>query len=381
MQNGSLIRRKRLHGPEVWEFRWREPGPTGRRRHRRIVLGSTEQIKEESAAREAVAGLQLDMNRNDIRMKNTAITVAEAYQHFRQRELNTETSWRTYSTRMGYQGYLNKWVIPRWGQRNLVSIQAGEVELWMRSLPLARSTCAKIRNIMSVLFNHAIRHGICSANPIRLVRQSAKRKRIPLVLTPQEIHSLIAALPLRESTLTFLDAGTGLRMSELFALKWQDIHFETGEISVIRSIVMQVVGPCKTEASQKPIPMDSSLAEALKVWQTQSEFTAPNDWVFASLKLRGRRPYWGQSLMRHTIRPTAVKVGISSRIGWHTFRHSFSTLLRATGADIKVMQELMRHASTRVTLDTYTQAITEQKRKAQSAVVQLLLNPSDAVAA
>jgi integrase len=85
--------------------------------------------------------------------------------------------------------------------------------------------------------------------------------------------------------------------------------------------------------------------------------------------------------MRHTIRPTAVKIGISSRIGWHTFRHSFSTLLRATGADIKVMQELMRHASTRVTLDPYTQAITEQKRKAQSAVVQLLLNPNDSVAA
>jgi integrase len=348
----------------------------GKRRHRRIVLGSTEYITDESAAKEAIAGLQLDINRDDVRMKNTTVTLAEAYHHFRQRELNTETSWRTYSTRMGYQGYLNKWVIPRWGARILVSIQAGEVELWMRSLPLARSTCAKIRNVMSVLFNHAIRHGICSANPIRLVRQSAKRKRIPLVLTPQEIHSLIAALPLRESTLIFLDAGTGLRMSELFALKWQDIHFATGEISVIRSIVMQVVGPCKTEASQRPIPMDSSLAQALKIWQTQSEFTAPNDWVFASLKLRGRRPYWGQSLMRHTIRPTAVKVGISSRIGWHTFRHSFSTLLRATGADIKVMQELMRHASTRVTLDTYTQAITEQKRKAQSAVVRLLLNPS-----
>ncbi len=75
--------------------------------------------------------------------------------------------------------------------------------MWMRSLPLARSTCAKIRNIMSVLFNHAIRHGICNANPIRLVRQSAKRKKIPLVLTPQQIQSLIAALPLRERTLIF----------------------------------------------------------------------------------------------------------------------------------------------------------------------------------
>jgi len=70
-----------------------------------------------------------------------------------------------------------------------------------------------------------------------------------------------------------------------------------------------------------------------------------------------------------------VKLGISKRIGWHTFRHSYSTLLRATGADIKLMQELLRHASARVTLDTYTQAITEQKHNAQSAVVKLLVAP------
>ena len=65
---------------------------------------------------------------------------------------------------------------------------------------------------------------------------------------------------------------------------------------------------------------------------------------------------------------------------WRLFRprnsrHSYSTLLRATGADIKVMQKLLRHASARVTLDTYTQAITDQKRNAQSAVVKLLVAP------
>jgi hypothetical protein len=64
-----------------------------------------------------------------------------------------------------------------------------------------------------------------------------------------------------------------------------------------------------------------------------------------------------------------VKVGITKRIGWHTFRHSYSTLLKASGVDIKVMQELLRHASTRVTLDTYTQAVTPAKRAAQTAVV------------
>jgi integrase len=76
--------------------------------------------------------------------------------------------------------------------------------------------------------------------------------------------------------------------------------------------------------------------------------------------------------MRRIIRPAAVKVGITQRIGWHTFRHTYSSLLKLNGADTKVMQELLRHASSRVTLDTYTQAFLCQKRKAQSDVVRLL---------
>ena len=222
-----------------------------------------------------------------MRTRNKSVTITEAFSHFRQQELRTESAWRTFSTRNGYEGYLKKWVIPRWGTRTLDSIKAGEVELWMRSLPLARSTCAKIRNVMSVLFNHTIRHGIGSLNPIRLVRQSAKRKKIPLVLTPDEIRKLIAALPLKESTLVLLDVGTGLRMSESFGLKWGDFRFETGEINVIRSILKQGVGPCKTEASQKPIPIDPCLAEALVAWLEHSKYRSPEDRVFASPKTRG----------------------------------------------------------------------------------------------
>ena len=116
--------------------------------------------------------------------------------------------------------------------------------------------------------------------------------------------------------------------------------------------------------------MDDFLAHALEVWRAQSNYRTEGDWVFASVNSGGRLPYWGQPIMRKIIRPVAIKLGISGRLGWHTFRHTYSTLLRATGADIKVMQELLRHASARVTRDKHTQAITDKKRRAQTKVVR-----------
>jgi integrase len=86
----------------------------------------------------------------------------------------------------------------------------------------------------------------------------------------------------------------------------------------------------------------------------------------------GSWPFLAQEIMRHHIIPVARKLGITKRIGWHTFRHTYSTLLRSTGAELKIMQELLRHSTIRVTLDTYTQAVTTEKRNAQEAVVALL---------
>jgi integrase len=149
---------------------------------------------------------------------------------------------------------------------------------------------------MSVVFNHGIRHDICDRNPIQLVRQSAKRKGVPVILTASEVQRLIAVLGIRERTLVLLAFGTGLRMSELFGLKWHDIDFQKNEISVTRSIVFQVVGPCKTEASQKPVPLDARLGKALKTWRHHTKYCKTDDWVFASPAARGKRPYWGSAL-------------------------------------------------------------------------------------
>jgi integrase len=165
-----------------------------------------------------------------------------------------------------------------------------------------------------------------------------------------------------------------LRQSEIFGLKWGDIDFERGTMSVIRSIVYGVVGPCKTESSQKPVPMHPTLADALMQWRKHCAYIKPEDWVFASKRYRGRRPYWGQAILRKYIRPAAQRAGIQKRFGWHTFRHTYSTLLRSVGTEFKEMQELLRHSSFRSTLDVYTQAITPAKHAAQAAVISLVFS-------
>jgi integrase len=74
------------------------------------------------------------------------------------------------------------------------------------------------------------------------------------------------------------------------------------------------------------------------------------------------------------VRPAARRLGIQKRIGWHTFRHTYSTLLRSVGTEFKVMQERLRHSSLRSTLDIYTQAITPAKHAAQAAVLALVFS-------
>ncbi len=225
---------------------------------------------------------------------------------------------------------------------------------------------------MSLLFNHGRRPEICDHNPIQWVRQSAKRRTAPGILTSSEVQSLLANLRGRERTLVLLAVTTGLRRSELFALKWKDVDFHTKQIYVTRSIMQKVVGFCKTESSQKPVPAHDDLVEALREWHGQTPYQSPESWVFASPVYQGRWPYLAQQIMRHHNLPVARKLGITKRIGWHTFRHTYSTLLRSTGAELRIMQELLRHSTIRVTLDTYTQAVTAEKRTAQEAVVALL---------
>jgi integrase len=362
-QSGCLYREKRKAGPHVWVFRYRDG-----QHNRKEQIGTVEQFANKKTAIQACERLRATINRES----RVPRTVAELVSHYQQHELPNKTPY----TREVYTGYLNTWILPKWSGQSLSDVRTVAVEAWLPTLPLANGTRAKLRNLMHALFNHAMRWEFFDRNPITLVRQSAKRERVPDVLTAEEIGKLLSELREPWRTAVYVAVTTGLRVSELLALKWADANFGTGEIKLSRGIVRQRIGEMKTEASRKPIPMDAGLADVLTNWRGIAPYNQDTDYIFASPDKHGQQPYWPNAAMEKHIRPAAERAGIGKRMGWHTFRHTFGTLVNTNGADVATTQALMRHANASITMDRYVQAVTPAKRNAQSRIVKLLQFPS-----
>lgn len=351
------------------------------RTRRTAVIGTVEQFPTRRLAEVAVNGLRVFINQHRNRQRERSIVVADLVDHYIQTQLSDDADWHSHATRIVYSEFLKRWIRPHWADMGIRDVRTVCVERWLKQLRcnngerLADATKAKIRNLMSVLFNHAIRYEWLEQgrNPITLVRQSAQRKWTPEILEPAKIHNLLLQLNSCFRLMVLMDVTTGLRRSELLALKWSDVDFLTLELNVVRSIYLRMVGNCKTEASRKPVSLDVHVAADLWLWKEASAYSKSDDWIFASPHTQGRFPYWPDALLLKIIQPAALRAGIKKRIGWHTFRHSYSSLLVANGENVKVVQELMRHASSRFTLDVYSQARKGAKRHAQQRVVQMIL--------
>lgn len=386
-QRGSLQRVKRKKGQDVWIFRWYEIQPDGTKKYRKAVIGTVEEFKTEADAHKAVDALRLTINEQTPRQQLKEISLDTLVQHYRQHEMPDifyknsqlpqgiaeDENRKTYATQDTYEGYLKKWILPRWKSYRLQDVKAVQVEQWLKSLALAPGSKAKIRNIMSALYSHAIRWEWAKHNPITYVRQSAKRRKIPAILTIEQIKDFLSHLREPCRTAVLLDAASGLRVGELLGLKWEDVNFETLEVNLTRSVVKQKITRCKTEASRKPIPLDPELAEILFSWKLQSPYPQPSDWVFASPHKKGKQPYWPGALFRAHLKPALEAAKIPGDVGWHTLRHTFGTLMKANGEDIKTIQELLRHSNYKVTADTYMQAVTSTKRAAHTKLVRMIL--------
>jgi integrase len=368
-QRGSLKVLKRKTQPDAWWFRYYTQ-ENGRRVYKRQFVGSVLDFPNRKDAEKAIMQLRVDINEG---ARCAPLNIEQLAAHYMKDELPR----KAYATILCYTDSLDDRIVPKWGSYPLSAIKSIEVEKWLEGLkrkkdgkPVSPATRSKIRNVMSTVFAHAIRYGWATHNPISAVRTSAKRLRDPEFLTPEETQVLLMRLDQRQRAVVLLDTVAGLRRGELFELRWRDVDFEAGVADVTRSIYRNVVGDTKTVASRKPVPLHPLVLDELKKWRAESIYRADSDYILASVQMNGKQPLQPDTLFKRHIRTALEEMGVNKRITWHSFRHGLGTMLRQMKVDVKVAQELLRHANPRITLEFYQQAVTDEKREAQELALK-----------
>jgi integrase len=369
----------RKSGADVWEYRFRnhaEPGSP----IRQITLSTLEyptetkalvRLQEEllringpeayRAQNQPTLGLVIDRFSSDERLEEI----------LKQKPGETTiTDGFSYSTAAGYRSYLKKHIKPKWGSTPLTAVKPLEVTEWLKSLPLSPKTRGQVRALLHLLFERAMLWGLIELqrNPIELVKVkgTSKRQKKPQILAPEKFQELVAVLREPYKTMAIVAMCTGLRVSEVLALRWEHINFKAGVMLVQQGVVNGRIGKVKTEASQDEVPLHPAFAHVL----LDLKGNRTKGLVFPS-HVTGRC-YHAGIIQRQILKPRGEEIGIAG-LGWHTFRHTYRSLLDETGAPIGVQQKLMRHSNVATTMNVYGNATLRAKQQANSKVVQMVM--------
>jgi len=280
-----------------------------------------------------------------------------------------------------YAGHVSRHLLPRFGDLRLdqissESIAAMRAELGQtgktnqRRKGMAPATVTAIVKSLSSIFESAVRTGRLASNPVmRLERpynraREGQREDIAVhpdeILNPDEIRRLLAAAERGLYwTLFMLAAATGARSGELLALRWSDITFDgKSHISIRRSLSwakgpngsksVARFGPCKTNAGARDIPIDASVALALKAWKLQAGRNEL-DLVFAD---SNGIPMQRSLILKYGFRHALKRAGLR-RVKFHSLRHSFASAL-IKRAPVTEVQHLLGHKDPGITLRVYS---------------------------
>jgi integrase len=368
VQFGWVCLKARKKGPDVWVLRYRENLSDGSKKRRGVIVGNVNEFPTESQARKAAMSWLFSMNAEPAGA--TTVSFGAVIQRYLAEEIPER-----FSTASRYRCWLRNHVEPKWRDFSIEQIKPLLVEDWLKKLSLAPKSKSHLKNLMRVLFNAAMRWELIpyQHNPMSLVRvrDASKRQREPKALSIEEFRNLLENVPEPFRTMCIVAMCLGLRVSEILGLRWCDIDWDGLRLAVRQAYVYGRPGDVKTQASYRWMPLDRSLAEKLRQHKTRLlPTTNSGGWVFANPETG--KPYWPGRIQENWLVPAAQKAGLG-RIGWHTFRHSHSTLLHALGVDLKVQQELLRHADIRTTMNIYTHAVPTALREANSKVVRLVL--------
>jgi integrase len=352
---------------KTWNFFFWEKG---KRRSKKI--GTTSQFPTKASAWRAAKPLRDAVETQTIiKPTSTAPTVSTLVEQYRAEKMPTRLD-----TRRTYDAWLKNHIVPKFGQCAITDVQARPAELWLQSLALSPKSRAHIRGALRILWDFAMWRGDIPTqrNPMELVtiKGASKRKSKPRSLTVAEFQKFIIQLAEPFRTIALLCVCFGLRISEAMALRWSDVDWLNGNLCVERGIVEHNVDDVKTAESRKSLVIAADVLEVLKRWKQATQFSAQEDWMFASPAQIGRLP-WSYDQVWRRYQQAGAQAGIGG-FGTHTMRHSYRAWLDAVGTPMAVQQKLMRHADIRTTMNIYGDIVTDEMTIASGKVAGLAIN-------
>lgn len=357
--------KKKAKGPDLWVWRRRLEDSAGIVRHCSTVLGTVVELptvkhaglkRDELLGREAAA----------IDRGPTVRDAVEAY------KISNLPHVR-HSTRSAYLSQIKQHILPLWGDVALSEVKTLAIENALNGLKLSKKTKLHLKWQWHILFLFAMKAEMFPAsevNPIEAVtiRGVNRRRRKKHDLTPEQFKKLFGVMDLRLQTMASLACCNGLSASEFLGLQWPDIDFKAGVLMVARSVTGRHVEDTKTEARAAEVVMAPQVVALLMRWKESCPVTA-DAWVFPNPDTG--RPWHADSLRSDHLHKAGKTIGIPN-LGWHSFRHSYRTLIDEAGTPAGIMMHLMRHSNVSQTMK-YGTAQRKAKQKANRKVAGRLL--------
>ncbi|MFI5803000.1 tyrosine recombinase XerC [Streptomyces sp. NPDC051561] len=320
--------KKRPNGK--WRARYRDAAGREHARHFTRKVDAQRWLDEETAS--LVTGQYVDPKSRKITVDEWCDKWIEGY------AVNRASTVRQAKVHLGR-------IRKEFGPLPIASIQPSAVKAWLARLKkegLQQSYIKALRNRLSQVMADAIEDKIVTSNPCNRKNAASAGKPRPYVATTEQVWQLYEAFDERYRLAVLLGAFAGLRVGEVCGLRRADIAFAEKEI---RPAVQYPAEPLKTEMSRTAVPIPDELLAVLPRPAEGQPGT-----VFAH-EGGDRVSTW--AIERQIRAARKVIPGLPEGFRFHDLRHYYASLLISEGADVKVVQHRLRHASAKTTLDTY----------------------------
>ena len=261
------------------------------------------------------------------------------------------------TTRRVYKSHIENNIIPHLGNIPLKNLNCDRLQDFVNSLELSAATVKTVFTILKSALKAGEDKGLIG-NIWSRVKLPKKERRIVKVLSSKEQTQLENTLSRGVDTGILISLYTGLRIGEVCALKWKDIDFDAGILTVNGTQArtengVEIISP-KSKTSKREVPIPSFLLKKLAEEPRKTDFVISKN--LKPIDIRTYRRYF-KSVLKKSELPD---------IKYHSLRHTFAPRALEVGIDYKTLSEILGHASVGITLDLYAHSLKEHKIKEMS---------------